>query len=371
MRLPVPRSYAAVIFLLAFVILSLTAAMAANRESVLVAFTESDGPNPGAHPFLPNLIRDSAGNLYGASSGGGNPDCFQLYGHECGVIFKLTPSGDTWQESVLYNFQGGVDGSAAGTLVMDAKGSLYAVTSDGGKRGFGTFAKFSPPKLGTLWNKKVLHTFSAGANGAVPDGNLVADAAGNFYGSTAEGGDKNCSAGVPPPGCGIIFKLSRTPHGGWKESVLYTFTALSDGFGTVDVILDAQGNLYGVDVVGGPDPNAGGVVFKLTPTPTGPWKRTILYTFIYGPNGVFPYAGVVFDGAGNLYGTTTMGGDMSCGRGGCGIVYKLTPTPSGPWQETILHVFESGSDGANPNDRLVFDPQGNLYGTTPARRHRV
>jgi uncharacterized repeat protein (TIGR03803 family) len=349
---------------LAFGLSAAIPAASSDTETVIAAFTGNSGAYVGSNPFFPNLIRDASGNLYGTASGGGNPDCVQFTGHACGVIFQLTPvNGGAWKENIVYSFGGGTDGSAAGTLVLDAKGILYAVTSDGGNKGFGTFFKLTP-NSGPAWKKTVLHNFGGGARGATPAGNLVADAAGNFYGTTAQGGNVKCSMGEPPLGCGIVFRFSRGPRAPWKETVLYTFKDLSDGLASSELAIDAQGNLFGATIIGGPDPNAAGTVFKLSPKPTGSWPKTILYTFIYGTNGSSPAGGVILDAAGNLYGATTMGGDMNCGHGGCGTVYQLTPTPNGPWQETSLHIFEGGSDGISPWGRLAFDSQGNLFGTT-------
>jgi len=268
---------------------------------------------------------------------------------------------------VLYSFQGGTDGSNSGTPVLDNAGNLYSFTNDGGSKGYGTIFQLSP-QGGGQWKRTVLYSFPGGKPGATP-GHMISDAAGNFYGTTGQGGDTSCSLGGGILGCGVVFKLSPNSHGGWAERVLYTFTSIvPDGILPGDLALDGQGNLYGTTAIGGPNAD-GGSVFKLTPKPTGSWTKTVLYNFgITVAGGLYPYAGVTFDNAGNLYGTTTEGGDPACGQSfrllGCGVVYELTPTSSGFWRETILHVFEAGSDGFQPWDKLVFDKKGNLYGTT-------
>ncbi len=148
-----------------------------------------------------------------------------------------------------------------------------------------------------------------------------------------------------------------TPQGG--ETVLYNFSANgTDGFlPWASLIFDRAGNLYGTTTWGGT--YGYGTVFELTPNGSGGWTETVLYNFTFGTDGAIPYAGVIFDSAGNLYGTTFDGGTY-----GNGTVFELTPNGSGGWTETVLHSFSSGIDGANPYAGLILDRAGNLYGTT-------
>jgi uncharacterized repeat protein (TIGR03803 family) len=210
-------------------------------------------------------------------------------------------------------------------------------------------------KLAPNGRLTVLHQFTGGADGAFPVG-LIFGAAGNLYG-TAGGGSATC-----PGGCGVVFKLAPNPDGTWTESVLYTFSGGADGVGPVGLIFDAAGNLYGTTVGGGSTACEGGcgVVFKLAPDPDGTWTESVLYSF---GGSVFSLADIVpgtliLDAAGNLYGTTEGGGAY-----GYGSVFKLAPNPDGTWTESVLHSF-SLKDGIVPTDSLVLDAKGNLYGTT-------
>ena len=161
-----------------------------------------------------------------------------------------------------------------------------------------------------------------------------------------------------------MFKLAPNPDGTWTERVLYSFTGGADGLiPLAGLVFDAAGNLYGTTGYGGAD--GSGVVFKLAPNPDGTWTESVLYSFTGYADGSIPGAGLIFDPTGNLYGTTTSGGPFSAGEcpAGCGVVFKLAPNPDGTWTESVLHSF-TGADGQYPRAGLVFDVAGNLYGTT-------
>ena len=225
----------------------------------------------------------------------------------------------------------------------------------------------------------VLHTFTGGSDGAVGGTQLVADSAGNLYGSTFSGANfASCEVYTGVPGCGVVFKLTPGAHGTWKETVLYTFTGGNDGAIPVGgVILDSAGDLYGTTKYGGDKKPANchttglvpgcGVVYKLTPRASGQWKETVLHRFTGGKDGGFPWSRLVLDSDGNLYGTTAFGGNTHCiyeGTFGCGVAFKLTRAAEGPWTESVLYTFESaGSGGYLPYGGLTFDSRGNLYGT--------
>ncbi len=304
------------------------------------------------------LISDAAGNLYGTTEYGGT------YG--CGVAFELTPeSGGSWTEKVLHSFGDSTDGispSQAG-LIFDAAGNLYGTTSN--KQG--TVFELTPTKDGG-WTEKILHSFN-GTDGGFPFAGLTIDAAGNLYGTTYEGGTYNS---------GTVFELTPTKGGGWTEKVLHSFGNGADGaFPRAGLIFDSAGNLYGTTSQGGaynscmptiPRNNIStcGTVFELTPKAGGRWTERVLYSFNHnGTDGYDPLAGLIFDAAGNLYGTTSMGGSEN-GRGcflGCGTVFELTPTKGGGWTEKVVHNFD-GTDGVSPSAGLIIDAAGNLYGTT-------
>lgn len=309
-----------------------------GTETVLHSF--GDKGNDGQDPQAP-LIIDSAGNLYGATLQGG--------AHDDGAIFKVA-TDDT--ETVLYSFGSGrSDGQNPGAgLVMDSAGNLYGTTEIGGAYGAGTVFELSAAGAET-----VLHSFLAlglGSDGQNPQAPLVMDGAGNLYGTTPNGG-----AGM----AGTVFKLSANG----TSTVLYSFgsTATTDGRTPyAGVIVDSAGNLYGTTADGGATGSGpgDGVVYSLSAA----GKEAILYSFGgTAGDGVNPYAGLVRDSAGNLFGTTKAGGAYGSGgprRGG--TAFKLSPAGT----ETILYSFGAGgaSDGNSPQGTLIMDGAGNLYGTT-------
>jgi uncharacterized repeat protein (TIGR03803 family) len=284
-----------------------------GSETILHAFS---GAREGQWPEA-GLALDASGNLYGTTFVGGAKKLCSVPGDRgCGVVFKIAPDGT---ETLLHAFVG-PDGANpfGGSLLMDNTGSLYGVAYRGGTTGCvagagcGTVFKIS--SSGAL---TVLHDFQGGADGSFPQSSLVADDAGNLYGTTYYGGGTGCTYG-----CGTIFELA--PDG--TETVLYAFQGGADGkFPAAGVIRDAQGNLYGTASAGGDaDCAAGygcGTVFKLAPDGT----FTVLHSF-QGNDGVEPFGGLVADRFGNLYGTAEEGGTVNaeCPEG-CGTIFELTP----------------------------------------------
>ena len=198
-----------------------------------------------------------------------------------------------------------------------------------------------------------------GADGRQPVGNLISDSVGNIYGVTNEGGKTSqCSNG-----CGTVFKLSKTSSGRWTRTVLHEFAGGTDGsFPGAGLVMDSHGNVYGTTQLGGV--GSSGVVYELSPTESGSWKENVLHAFQGGWDGAQPYSQMVFDGMGNLYGTTSEGGTGNCGSGGsCGTVFEVSPNASGGWSETIIYNFSGNGDGWDPVGPLVFDNHGNFYGT--------
>jgi uncharacterized repeat protein (TIGR03803 family) len=309
----------------------------AQTETVLYNFTGgSDGSRPQS-----SLIADGAGNLYGTTALGGTCPGWNQYG--CGVVFEISPNGSGgWKQTVLHTFAAPPDGAKPlfSPVIFDKSGNLYGTTQWGGASNVGTVFELSP--AGASWTATILYSFTGGADGGHPAAGLVMDPAGNLYGTGQTGGAN---------GQGTVFKLS--PSG--AETLLYTFGSQSgDGsYPFAGLVLDETGNLYGTTLSGGA--NGGGTVFKLAPTGT----ETVLYSFgSRSGDGSNPYAGLVFDNNGNLYGATYSGG-----ANGGGTVFKLAPTGT----ETVLYSFGSRSgDASNPWSGLVFDEKGNLYGTTHA-----
>jgi len=298
----------------------------------------SDGAYPGARViFGPN------GTLYGPTSGGGTSSQ--------GTVFNLRPSLTVckttlcpWTETVVYRFAGNPDGAypGYGDLLFDRAGNIYGTTLEGGNSNVGTVYELTPS--GSAWTESVLYSFS-GNDGSYPESGLVPDNAGNLYGTTYGGG----------LGGGTVYEL--TPSGsGWTEKVLYNFRTGTDGGAPIaGLIFDPSGNLYGATTDGGP--GGAGTVFKLTPS-GGSWTYSLLYSFA-ALSQCGPWATLVMDGAGNLYGTT-----LCAPEHGFGSVFELTPSGP-PWTYTSLHDFTGGTDGGRPISNVVIDPvSGNLYGTT-------
>jgi uncharacterized repeat protein (TIGR03803 family) len=248
----------------------------------------------------------------------------------------------------LYRFKGRKDGSApyAG-LIFDKAGNLYGTTEFGGAYGKGTVFELTPNGDGT-WTESVLHSFTHdGKDGYAPIAGLVLDPAGNLYGTTLGGGAYG--------NYGTVFQLTPAGDGSWTESVLHSF-ARGDGiYPIARLIFDRAGDLYGT--TGGDDAYERGTVFKLTPQQDGTWTESVLHAF-NGADGRYPWAGVIFDAAGSLYGTTYHGGDHDA----FGTVFKLTRNKDESWTESVLHSFDY-ADGSNPSAGVIFDA-GNLYGTT-------
>ncbi len=198
--------------------------------------------------------------------------------------------------------------------------------------------------------EKTLYSFN-GTTGAQPFG-LAEDALGNFYGA---------STATTTQKYGSIYRLAKGPSGHWNMTVLYVFKGLRDGkYPNAKLVVDSAGNLYGTTAYeGGIRDCSCGTVFELSPTASGPWKETTLYSFQGGSDGAEPFAGPAWDSAGNLYGTTYAGGQADLGT-----VFELSPVSGGGWTENTIHSFQGGSDGLNPSDPVALDQSGNIYGTT-------
>ena len=316
---------------------------AADQYKVLHEFNDSQGtwfPEAG-------LVPDAKGDLYGTTSGGGAAG----YG---GAAFELTPgTGGRWTETVLQSLVGQFPEAG---LIFDGAGNLYGTTSSGGTYGNGSVFELTPSTDG-MWTETVLYSFMWGSDGADPRAGVIFGPAGNLYGTTSYGGADNK---------GTVFELTPNGDGTWSETILHSFNGEDGQEPLAGLVLDTAGNLYGTTELGGRSCGSYtcGTVFQLTPNGNGTWTETVLHGF-RGSDGAGPTAGLIFDTAGNLYGTTFSGGSHCAADGGCGVVFELSPGAGGRWTHKVLHNF-SGTDGSGPLGPLVFDAAGNLYSTTTA-----
>lgn len=344
----------------AFLLIGLAAlpqvALAAGSGAVLHHFTGKSG---GSGPWQ-SLYRDAAGNIYGITQGGGQ--------YQQGLVFELTPptaGARVWASTLLHSFGGkrlGDGSDPYGGLVADPAGNFYGTTHNGGIYNHGTVYELSPPQAGqTSWTETVLYSFTGKEDGGGMYSGVIIDASGTLYGTTDYGGAH---------ASGVVFKLSRPVAGQavWTESVLYSFqgriAGSTDGLNADGgLVEDSAGRLYGTCAFGGT--YGSGTVFELLPPAAGQtaWTETILHNFDNTPtDGALPEEALILDSLGVLYGTTYAGG-----RQDAGVVFQLSPPAAGQteWTETLLHVFRGGGvDGAGPQGRLLEDASGALYGTT-------
>ncbi len=274
------------------------------------------------------------------------------------VMLTLTfmPSAQAQSYSAIYSFTGGADGAypEAG-VTMDSAGNLYGTAYQGGTSDRGTVFKLS--HKGSGWLLNLLYSFTGREDGGGPIARVVFGPDGSLYGTTEFGGH-SCGAG-----CGTVFNLRPSPAVcktslcPWTETVLYQFSGSSDGAnpGYGDLTFDGAGHIYGTTYFGGN--NAEGVVYELTQA-NGSWTESAIYLFTGAGDGGNPYSSVIFDQAGNLYGTTFSGGAH-----GYGTVFQLTSSGTG-WSDNTLYAFQDANDGGSPFGGLVFDTAGNLYGAT-------
>ncbi len=313
------------------------------------------GAPDGSDPT--GIVVASDGSLYGVAGSGGTGPCERDTYSGCGIVFRLQPPATPcksircpWTETILYSFQGTPDLQYPGAEpTFDQVGNLYGTASAGGTSGNGGVFRMAPSQGG--WTYGIMYSFNGTPDGANPEGSVTLDQAGNVYGPTFWGGTGSLP-GCEGHGCGTVYQLS--PSGsGWTEAVLHSFgTTGSDGEAPFAGLLrDSAGNLYGTTVGGGS--NNGSTVFEFSPS-NGSFTFSVLYTL--PSNDTYSESRLVMDPAGNLYGTTVEGGMY-----GYGTVFKLSPG-SGGWTFTDLHDFDF-HDGFGPAGDLVLDAGGNLYGT--------
>jgi uncharacterized repeat protein (TIGR03803 family) len=375
-----------------------------HRETIVYAFQGgTDGAAPGGA-----LVIDASGAIYGTTSLGGSGNCY----NGCGTAFKLTPSGSGYSESILYSFQGGSDGGSpsAGGLIMDRGGALYG-TMIGGSSGCppscGAVYQLAPTKSGYVFH--LLYQFKGGTDGYGPYGGVIRDSRGALYGATFAGGASGggtayklaparsgykkstlfsfSTSGEAEPVAGLLLGKHGALFGTALFSSVYELTPTSSGYAVrilhalngppdgsipyAPVIAGPGGVLYGTTYEGGATSRCKthfgcGTVYGLRPTKSG--YRETVFSFRHH-DGAFPLVAVLLGKDGALYGTTSGGGFETCpGREksyGCGLAFKLEPTSSS-FNETVLHKFAGGTDGAQPSSPLIADASGALYGTAAA-----
>jgi uncharacterized repeat protein (TIGR03803 family) len=304
---------------------------------------------------------DPSGTLYGSTFDGDAGT---------GTIYSIRYHNGFWQLSPLYVFTGGAGSPGAvpyAGVIFGPNGALYGTTGYGGigscatwggTTGCGTVFELQPHvnrciNATCYWIETPLFDFNGTTQGATPYGaRPIFDQAGNIYGTAFGGGTGNCSGG-----CGLVYELTPS-NGSWTEKVLYNFAGNGDGAHPWSgVIFDQVGNIYGTTELGGA--NGFGTVYKLSPSGSG-WTETVLYNFQNQQDGSYPFSGLLFDGAGNLYGATT-GGGTSAG----GTVYELSPNGSS-WTFQTIAAFtrEPGELAGGPVSNLLMDSSGNIYGAT-------
>lgn len=346
-------------------IFKLTNARTGWNETIVYSFT---GGKDSEKP-LAGLTIDPAGNIYGTTYGMGGTDCSP----ECGSVFELAAGGGAF--TVLHRFTGGRDGAGPyGNILLDASGDLYGTTWYDGPKGYGTV--FLLTNTNGKWTKKILYSFSGNKYGAAPSGNLIMDADGSLYGTTAVGG---------ADGEGVAYRLSPQSNGSYRIQLVHAFSPKS-GRTEAGLSFNQTGAIYGTLPTTPEDPTCYGSVYTLTQSAKGKWTKTGIYKFCKaGGLGSGPIVNPVSDAADNLYGTTaqedfpayqlalqangTYQGNLlpaadnpyGATDGGTYSVYQLALQANGTYHGNLLHAF---TDQALPYNPLVFGPDGNLYGTT-------
>jgi len=314
-------------------------AMHAQTFSVIYTFT---GGTDGGGPSAGVTIRGNT--LYGTTSG-----------PTCGTVYQLTKAGSNWDFSTLAALPNNCNPLAR--VVFGPDGHLYGTSGHGGTYTWGTVFKLTPQvgpcrDAACYWTVNDLHDFGSGTDGQYPGlGDLIWDQQGNIYGTTAYGGAPNCGFS----GCGTVYEL--TPSGnGYTENVIYNFSGPDGEVPAAGLVFDNKGNLFGTTTGGGS--TDAGTVFELTYVPGVGWTERVIYDFPNVDDGGLPQGGLIFDSAGNLYGTTQGGGS-----GGGGTVFELSPSGD-TWTFKVLYSFNGWSSYCGPVATLTMDGAGNLYGTT-------
>jgi hypothetical protein len=316
-------------------------------ETVLYNFPRAHFVDASANG---GLMQDTSAALYGTA-----------FGNDIGFAYRLAPpalGGSTWRYMKIYGFSGlGDGGGPSGPLILTRFGQLVGVTQAGGDVSgnnacdCGVVYVLTPPTNGGAWQETVAHTFLGRPDGYLPSGALAADADGALYGTTYQGGSGHCVDHIAKEvtGCGTVYRL--TPSGAsWTETILYEFQPDDADYPTNSVVFGPDGALYG---------SAGSDVFRLAADTQGNWQKTVIYAFPRGKAGEAPGGGVIFDAEGNIYGTTN-----STGLSGHATAFELAPPSTGSteWTRKTLATFSTNVNGPQPSGGLIRGPDGTLYG---------
>ena len=329
-----------------------------GTETILYPFVDG---NDGAEP-VGGLIADGSGNLYGTAEIGG--------AYENGTVFRIAPDGSETTLYAFQGGSDGYNPQS--TPLMDGNGNLFGTTPSGGSfngsdcsaQGCGTVFELEPD--GT---KITLYTFQGGNDGWSPTGELIADGSGNLYGTTMEGGNGGATCQLGSYGCGTVFEIA--PDGTETQLYAFK-GGNNDGYAPrAGLVADSAGNLYGTTEAGGScswSSSGCGIVFKLAPDRT----ETVLYKFKGGKDGSLPFSNLILDKSGNLYGTTSWGGGSKCDKTGCGTVFEITAQGSekvlyafqsshgrSPWAGLLLgphnELYGTTTQGGTHNNGVVFE----------------
>jgi hypothetical protein len=313
------------------------------------------GGADGAHPNDGVTIGPD-GAIYGTTQAGGLDGCSQTGYTGCGTVFVLRPSAtiaatlvSPYKKATLYQFTGGSDGAQPefGVVFQDAN-TMYGTTQFAGNPGCfgsGCGVVYQLARINGVWTESTIHNFSNDAGGCCPGGGVAIDQSGNLYGN---------APGLGPKEGGTAFQLTRAGSS-WTENVLYAFDPNSGGYGPLGTpYLAVSGKIYGTN--GGGGTSIYGNVFELSPGNPS-WTENVLHNFTGAPDGDGAEFGLVGDANGNLYGITLLGGDNDWG-----MAFELSPLPGGGWNYRVLHSF-SLTDGSVPTGPMMIAPNGKLYGT--------
>lgn len=305
------------------------------------------GNNDGVSPYN-DLIMDANNNLYGITLwGGGSVNC----DGGCGTVFQLSKDDlGNWSEKIIYSFQGITDGNYPNSLIMDKDGNLYGTTQYGGGNtncwgGCGTVFQLNKDNQGN-WSYHKMYTFQGADSGGLPS-NLTLDNNGNIFGFNLSCVNLEC---------GSVFELNKDIQGNWNEKLIYSSQIGNFSTMLASLIIDSNENLY-FTLNYAAD---GGKIVQLSKDNEGNWISNILYSFNNGQDGYYPTS-LLLDVQGNIYGLTIGGGNMTCGNG-CGTIYQLSKDSQNNWSKKIIYLFQAND--INSPFNITNDSNGNFIGVS-------